>query len=278
MLYPNHPTLSRGIYYATLILLAFPFLLPFIWMLSIALQPSSDIYISPPKWVPDEFTLVNFREAWQLMDIPQLMGNTMLITSFSIIGSLISSSLVGYAFALLPARGKKTIFGLLLMTIMVPGSVTLIPLFLLFSKVNMINSYWPLILPHFFANAFYVFLFRQFFQSIPKNIFEQAEIDGCNPLQAYWHIALPISRPAIAAVIVFVFIGSWNDFLGPLIYLNTTSKYTISLGLSLFQGMYWTQLHYLMPMSVVALIPVFVLFILMQRYLISGITATGLKI
>jgi multiple sugar transport system permease protein len=259
-------------------LLALPFALPIIWMISIALRPSADIYISPPKWIPDELSLENFRNAWQLLDFPHLIGNTIFITCFSILGSLLSSSLVGYAFATLPARGKVAIFGLLLMTIMVPTSVTLIPLFLLFSKVKMINSYWPLILPHFFANAFYVFLFRQYFQVIPKSIFEQAEIDGCNPLQAYWYIALPISRPAAAAVLVFVFIGSWNDFLGPLIYLNTTNKYTVSLGLSLFQGMYWTQLHYLMPMSLLALLPVVVLFIFAQRYLVSGITTTGIKI
>jgi multiple sugar transport system permease protein len=270
--------LSLGLYYGILMLLTIPFAIPLLWMVSIAFRPTADIFTSPPQWIPSELTLDNFRKAWRLLDMTRFIGNTALITGLSIIGSVLSSSVVGYSFAIIPARGKNILFFILLMTIMVPSAVTLIPLYLLFSGINMTNSFVPLILPHYFANAFYVFLFRQFFLGIPKSIFEYAEIDGCNPLQSYWHIALPISRPAMTAVVVFVFISSWNDFLGPLIYLNTADKYTISLGLSMFQGIYYTQLQYLMPLSVVALLPVIIMFFIAQRYLVSGIKTTGIKI
>jgi ABC-type glycerol-3-phosphate transport system permease component len=134
-----------------------------------------------------------------------------------------------------------------------------------------------LILPAFFANAFYVFMFRQFFRSLSPELFENAELDGCNPLMAYWRVALPLSRPALATVAVFAFVSAWNDFLGPLIYLSTNDKYTLSLGLAFFQGTHYTQLHYLMPMSLVALLPTMVLFIIAQRYFIRGIITTGFK-
>jgi multiple sugar transport system permease protein len=160
---------------------------------------------------------------------------------------------------------------------MVPASVTLIPVFVLFSKLGWVNTYLPLIVPHFFANAFYVFLFRQFFRSLPWELFESAELDGCNPLMAYWKIALPLSRPALATVAVFAFIATWNDFMGPLVYLSTTDRFTLSLGLSLFHGLFYTQLQYLMPMSLVALLPVLLLFFIAQRYFVQGIVTTGLK-
>jgi multiple sugar transport system permease protein len=200
-----------------------------------------------------------------------------MVTGLTMLGTMVSSSVVGYAFATLPGRGKNILFGMLLATIMVPAPVTLIPLFILFSKLGWVNSYLPLVVPHFFANAFYVFLFRQFFLSLPPDLFESAELDGCNPLTAYWYIALPLSRPALAVVGVFAFIGAWNDFLGPLIYLSTNDKFTLSLGLSLFQGLYYTQLQYLMPMSLVALLPVLVIYFAAQRYFVQGIVTTGLN-
>ena len=199
------------------------------------------------------------------------------MTGLTVLGTLLSSSLVGYAFATLPGRGKQFLFNLLLATVMVPASVTLIPLFVLFSKLGWVNTYLPLVVPHFFANAFYVFLFRQFFRSLPAELFESAELDGCNPWMAYWRIALPLSRPALATVAVFAFIGAWNDFLGPLVYLSTNAKFTLSLGLSLFQGIYFTQLHYLMPMSLVALLPVLILFLHRPALLCAGHRHDGIQ-
>jgi ABC-type glycerol-3-phosphate transport system permease component len=251
--------------------------MPLLWMLSTAFKPARMVYVSPPQWLPNPVTLENFQRAWGLLDFAGFVRNSLLITGLSLVGTLASSSLVGYAFATLPARGKRLLFNLLLATIMVPTSVTLIPTFILFSKLGWVNTYRPLIVPHFFANALYVFLVRQFFRGLPRELFECAELDGCNPLLAFWKIALPLSRPVLATVSIFAFINAWNDFLGPLVYLSTNEKFTLSLGLSLFQGLYYTQLHYLMPMSLLALLPVMLLFFLTQRYLVQGIVTTGLK-
>jgi multiple sugar transport system permease protein len=279
---PFHRHLTRSLfpglaYYAFLLLLAIPFVLPLLWMISTAFKPAEMVYLSPPQWFPDPVTLENFREAWSLLDFPRFFCNSLWVTGLTMLGTLLSSSLVGYAFATLPARGKHFLFQLLLATVMVPLSATLIPLFVLFSKLGWVNTYLPLIVPHWFANAFYVFLFRQFFRSLPRELFESAELDGCNPLMAYRWIAIPLSRPALATVAVFSFITSWNDFLGPLVYLSTNAKFTVSLGLSLFQGIYYVQLHYLMPMSLLALLPVLVLFLLAQRHFVQGIVTTGFK-
>lgn len=266
-----HLTHSQLWYYLLLVALAIPFSLPLIWMIATAFKTPDSIYSHPLVLLPHPITLENFIEAWRLLDFPRFIVNSLFITGISLVGALISSSLVGYSFAILSGRGKSFLFTLLLSTMMIPTSVTLIPLFIFFSKFGWLDSYLPLIVPQFFANALYVFLFRQFFRSLPAELFESAEIDGCNPWQAFWKIAIPLSRPAIATVAVFSFIGNWNDFLGPLVYLSTTSKFTVSLGLSLFQGIYFTQFHYLVPMSLVALLPVLLLFLFAQRYFIQGI-------
>lgn len=263
--------------YLLLVLLAVPFLLPFVWMVLTALKPAAQIYTDTLSWRPNPPTLRNFTDAWSMLDFPLFIRNSLWITCLSIVGTLLSSSLVGYAFATLPAKHKSLLFAILLATVMVPPSVTLIPLFILFSKIGWVNTFLPLIVPHFFANPFYVFLFCQFYRSMPPTLFESAEIDGCNPLQTYVLIALPLSRPALATVVVFAFIVSWNDFMAPLIYLSSTSKFTLSLGLFLFQGLFFTQLEYLMPMSLVALLPVLLIYIIAQRYYVHGIVTTGLK-
>ena len=253
--------------YLGLTLLAIPFLLPLLAMLSTAFNTPQGVYAVPPQWIPGNLTLDNFRESWRLMDVPGLLRNSALVAAASTVGTVLSSSLAGYAFAFLPARGRRFLFSMLVLTMIVPPTVTLLPQFLLFSKLGWVNTFWPLIVPSLLGNAFYIFLFRQFFRTLPIDLFECAELDGCNPLATYLRIALPLSRPAIAAVAVFAFIGAWNDFLAPLVYLNTNARYTLSLGLSLFQGLYQTQLHYLMPMALVALIPVVALFLVCQPLL-----------
>ncbi len=269
--------LPEAVYYTLLISLAIPFLLPILWLVSTAFKPAEMVYLSPPQWIPNPVTIENLTTAWGLLDFPRFFRNTLWVAGLTVLGTALSSSLVGFAFATLPGRGKGFLFNLMLATIMIPTAVTLIPLFMLFSRLGWVNTYLPLIVPHFFANAFYVFLFRQFFRGLPAELFESAELDGCNPFMTYYRIALPLSRPALATVSVFACIGAWNDFLGPLVYLSTNDRFTLSLGLSLFQGTHYTQLHYLMPMSLVALLPVLLLFLLAQRYFVQGIVTTGFK-
>ncbi len=262
--------LGTGVSWALLAALAVPFLLPFLWMLSTAFKPPALVYASPPTWVPRPPTLRNLREAWALLDLATCAHNSARVSALTVVGTLASSSLVGYAFAVLPARGRNWLFAALLATLMVPAPVTLIPVFIFFSKLGWANTHLPLVVPHFFAHPFFVFLFRQFFRGLPPQLYESAELDGCNPLQTYWNVALPLARPALGTAAVFAFAGAWNDLLGPLIYLSTNDRYTLSLGLALFQGLHYTQLHYLMPMCLVALAPVVVVFLAAQRYLAPG--------
>jgi multiple sugar transport system permease protein len=264
-------------YYLLLALVSIPFLLPLLWMVVTAFKPPAQIYGTGLTWLPDPPTLENFRKAWAMLDFARFFRNSLWITCLSLLGTLFSSSLVGYAFATLPARGKALLFGLLVTTMLLPPVVTLIPLFLLFSQLGWVNTHLPLVIPPFLGNAFYIFLFRQFFLGFPRELFESAEIDGCNPWTSYCRLALPLSGPALATVSIFAFVANWNDLMHPLIYLSTTSKFTLSLGLALFHGLAYTQLEYLMPMSLVALLPVVLLFCVAQRYFVQGIATTTIQ-
>lgn len=265
------PALRAALVVAVLL----PFALPLAWLVLAAFRPAADLLQAPPTWVPDRWTLLNFVEAWRLMDFGRFLANSAFVACLTIVGTVASSSLVGYAFAVLHARGKGVLFALLLATVLLPSAVTLLPTFLLFSELGWVGTYLPLIVPHFFANAFYVFLFRQFFRSVPRELFDAAELDGCTPWTAYWHVALPLARPAVATVAVFAGIGSFNEFLEPLVYLTRESTFTMSLGLAFFQGLHGTQLHYLIPMSLVALLPVAVVFFAAQRVIQRGIVTSG---
>jgi ABC-type glycerol-3-phosphate transport system permease component len=262
----SHWLLGKGLRLLVIGLLAIPFLLPLLWMTATALRPAADLFAAPFRLLPSRLTWDNFSQAWGLLDFRRFIGNTLFVAGMTALASSLSSSIVGYAFALLPARGKDLLFLLMMGTIIVPPTVLLMPQFVLFSRLGWTDSFLPLIVPAFFANAFYVFLFRQFFRTLPSELFESAEIDGCNPLRAYWQIALPLSRPALAAVALFAFIGAWNDFLGPLVYLNSLDRFTLSLGLAMFQGQYPADIQYLMPMSLVAVLPVAAIFLLLQHY------------
>jgi len=274
--------LTKFIAYCCAIVLSVIFLLPFYWMVSTAFKEPALIYRDPPVWIPPRLTLENFRTGLMLMlpSFQKLLGNSTAITLLTIAGTLLSSSVVGFAFATLPARGKRILFALVLSTLMIPYSVTLLPQFIIFARLGWNNTWLPLIVPFYFASPFYVFMFRQFFASIPRDLFDCAELDGCSPLGLYWHIALPLSRPVFATASIFSFLGAWNDLLNPLIYLSDMRKFTLSLGLANFQGSAITpvaQLQDLMPMALLALIPVLIVFFLVQRYFVQGIVTTGMK-
>lgn len=252
-----------------------PFAVPLLWLVLSVLKPVGQFYASPPTLLPSPPSLENLAGAAALVDVPRLLANSTLIAVLSVAATVLSASLVGFAFATLQARGRRILFAILIATILVPPTATLVPQFILFSRLGWVGTYLPLIVPHLGGGAFFVFLFRQWFRNLPANLFESAELDGANPLQAWWYIALPLARPAIAAVAVFAFVGSWNDFLGPLLYLRSPDTFTISLGLAAFQGTYVSSLHFTLALSLVALIPVVAVFAVAQRWIVQGVATGG---
>ena len=263
--------------YIILLAGAFVFLLPFYWMVISALKPSYAVLDFPPRWLPIPLRWANFREALTYVPFGRYTLNTLLITLFSVLGNLFSASLVAYGFARLRAPGKNALFLILLATMMLPYPVTMVPVFVIFSKLGWVNSFKPLIVPTFLGTPFYIFLLRQFFLTLPAELEDAARIDGANTAQILLYIILPMATPAMATVAIFTFQNTWNDFLGPLIYLNDQAHYTITLGLSFFRSTYQTNWSYLMAASLVTMLPMVVLFFFAQRLFIEGISLTGVK-
>ncbi|MEV5967387.1 carbohydrate ABC transporter permease [Kribbella sp. NPDC051952] len=264
--------------YLLLIAGAVPTLLPLIWLVRSALMDSGQIFVSPPQWIPKPFAWDNFSGALTQVPFARYFLNTLVIEAGVLVGTVLSCSLAAFSFARLRWKHKNLVFGILMSGVMLPYAVTLIPTFLFWQKLGLVNTYVPLILPHWFGTGvFNIFLLRQFFLSIPYELDESAYIDGATPFQVYWRIILPLSKPALAVVGVFTFLGVWNDYLGPLIYLNDSDKYTLAMGLASFQGTYTAQWGYLMAAAAVVLLPIVVLFAFAQKYFVEGIALTGLK-
>ena len=271
------PYLHQILVYSLLCLLGAIFLVPFFWMVSTSLKAESQIFVFPPKWIPDPVLWSNYPNAVSAIPFWTYAYNTIFITGFNILGVLISSSLVAYSFARLRWPGRNQLFVILLATMMLPGQVTMIPVFLLFKELGWVNTFLPLIVPAFFGNAFYIFLLRQFFLTIPVDLEDAARVDGCPRLLTYWHVILPLSKPALATVGVFTFMGTWNDFMGPLIYLSSENRKTLALGLQSFVWEHGAEWALLMAVSTMMLLPLLILFFLAQRYFIEGIALTGIK-
>jgi ABC-type glycerol-3-phosphate transport system permease component len=254
------------------------FVLPFLWMLSTSFKPSNEIFIFPPKWIPDTLHFENYTEALALAPFDVYLKNTLFVTLNNVLGNLVSCTLAAYAFARLRARGKNVLFLLMLATLMLPYWVTLIPQYVLFSSIGWTNSFLPLTVPPWFGWPFFVFLLRQFFMTLPRELEEAARLDGASTLGILWHIIVPLSKPALATVAVLAFIGNWNNFLGPLIYLRDEDLHTLAIAVQRFRGAYGNlYYHYMMAVSVLVVIPVILIFFVAQRYLIRGIVMTGLK-
>jgi len=256
---------------------AIVFALPFLWMVRTALMDYAQVQQYPLVWIPNPVRWENFREALGFMDFPILLRNTLFITLFALTGQVLSCSIVAFGFARLEFPGREFLFMVLLSTMMLPAMVTEIPRFILFRHFGWIDTYLPLIVPAYFGSPFFIFLLRQFFKTIPKDLDEAARIDGCSSWRIYWQIMLPLCKPVLAVVVIFGFIWTWNDFWGPLVYLRTADKKTLSLGLQVFQGVYQTYYHYLMAASLVVLAPVLALYVFCQRYFTQGIVMTGMK-
>ncbi|HTA76344.1 MAG TPA: carbohydrate ABC transporter permease [bacterium] len=277
-------------------------MLPVVWMLSTSFKTRTDVFAVPPIWVPDPLHLENYPNAWNIVD-PQtgramfagdsweffgitIQGvnfttyviNTLFISISACVGTTLSAAFVAFAFARLRFPGRGPLWALCLATMMVPAQVTMIPQFVLFKTMGWYDTFWPLIVPAWLGGgAYYIFLMRQFFMTIPYEMDEAAKIDGCTNFGVFWRILLPLCKPALTTVAVFSFVANWNDFLNPLIYLDSNSKKTLALGLTNFVSLYGQDYHLLMAASLIISVPIAVMFLVGQRYFIQGIATTGLK-
>ena len=244
---------------------------PLWWMISTSLKTMAEVMSFPPTFFPESWNWSNYIRTWEAAPFTRYTINTLTITTLVVIGNVLSNSFIAYGFAKIPFRGKNVLFAIVLATMMIPGFVTLIPQYVLFAKLNWVNTYFPLIVPAFFGSAFNIFLLRQFYMTIPNELIEAAKMEGANHFYIWWKIGLPLTKPAIATVAIFSFNGAWNDFLGPLLYLNDENLYTLQIGLQVFKGQLNTQWNYLMAGSLLVLLPVILLFFVFQKYFIQGI-------
>lgn len=258
-----------------LILLSAVFLIPFIWMLLTSVKSMQDVYSN--QVLPTHIFWENYKNAVTQIPFLRMTLNTVVITVLTVIGMVISSTLVAYSMSKIRWRGRTVLFPVIVATMMIPYQVTLIPLYMIWNKLGLIGTIVPLVLPAFFGGAYYIFLLRQFFRTIPDSLLEAAEIDGAGEFRKFWTIVLPLCKPAIASVCIFTFLATWSDFMGPMLYLSDEESYTLSLGLQAFMQQHYVEWGTLMAASAIFTIPVIVLFFFAQKYFIEGITVTGVK-
>lgn len=247
-------------------------LMPTVWMFSAAFSSLTQVLRFPPELWPNPWVWTNFYEGFTFLPFGRYFSNSLYIAFFRVIGQVVAASLAGYAFARLRAPGREFLFVVALSTLMLPYTVLMIPQFVLFKELGWINTYYPLIVPFFGGGAFFIFLFRQFFRGVPEDIFEAARLDGCNYFDIYWRILLPLSLPVVATSVILIFQNSWQDLLGPLIYLNSNNLFTIPLGLATFRSSFGSSpWNLIMAVSIGAAIPPILMFFFGQRLLLSGI-------
>jgi multiple sugar transport system permease protein len=267
--------------YLALLSLCAVILLPLSWMITASLKPDyTPVFTFPPDWFPTEhWEWRNFSRALLRPSTPffRYTLNTLLIVAGNIVGTIFSCSLVAYAFARLRFRGREFLFNLLIITLLIPWQTLMIPQFLMFFHLGWYGTYLPLIVPSFFGNAFFIFLIRQYMRTIPRELESAARIDGCNHFQVFWHIVLPLCKPVLAVCVVFVFLGEWNDLLGPLIYLDSNEKFTVAIGMANLVTSGEPALNLLMAANLIMMIPAVVLYFFAQDKLIGGIASVGLK-
>jgi multiple sugar transport system permease protein len=261
-----------------LVIITVVILFPVFIMLSTSLKALGEIYLFPPTIIPREIHFENYLNAVRKLDFLPYFRNSAFVSGCIVLGTLISSSLVAFGFTRYNVPGKKQLFLVVLSTLMIPYPSLMIPQFVLFNKLHWVDTYLPLIAPSFFGSAYMIFLLRQFFTSISNSLFDAAKIDGCSEFRSYWNIALPLCKPALATVAIFSFIWSWDDLLSPVIYLNTTSKYTLPLLLSSLQSKFTIpQWNTIMVAALLTALPCMLLFLFCQRYFVEGIVTTGMK-
>lgn len=250
-------------------------LLPFFWMLSTSFKQSSELFTYPPTWIPETLEFSNYQDAMTSMPFDRFYFNSLFVASAVTIIQILTSSLAAFAFARLQFRGRDTIFLLYIAALMIPFPVLLIPNFIIVNRLDWLDTYWALIIPPAFS-AFSTFLLRQHFKTLPMDLDEAARIDGATSLRIWWSVILPMSKTAIAAISILIFLNSWNDFLWPLVVTNSDEMQTVPVGLNSFQGQYSVKWNLLMAAAVVAMMPVIIVYALAQKWFIRGITMTGL--
>ena len=271
--------LQHTMVYLLLTIGAIIILIPFAWMVSTSLKPANQIKQFPPIWIPKPILWSNWVNALVIFPIPfsRFVLNSFYYATFSTLGTLASSALIAFAFARLRFRGSRVLFLIVLSTMMLPGQVTMIPLFLLFSKLRWVNTYNPLIVPSFFGSAYFIFLIRQFFATVPLELDDAARIDGCGVMQLFFRIMLPLAKPALGITAIFSFSGAWNDFMGPLIYLSQMKQFPLAMALMFLRGTYRVLWSELMVVSFITMLPPMILFFIAQKFYIQGIVVSGVK-
>lgn len=275
-------TAGRVALYAFATLTAIIFSLPFFWTVASSLKPITEIYVFPPTLFPENIRWANYRDVFTIAPFGLFIWNTVVVTALAMIGQMLSASAVAYGFSRFRFPGRDALFVLVLSTMMLPWQVTIVPTFLLFRYLGWINTFAPLIVPSYFGGgAFFIFLLRQFFMTIPRDLDEAAKLDGASSVRIFWNILLPLSKPALATVAIFSFIQHWNEFIAPLIFLNSTNKFTVSIGLRYFVSNPFESDEpreaILMAASLIVATPPLVLFFTAQKYFVRGIVTTGLK-
>lgn len=268
--------LTKIVTYVALAVLALTMLFPFLWMISTSLMSELEVYQFPPSLLPSTWKWSNYAEALTLQPFGKFFLNTLIVAAASVIGQLVFCSMAAYAFARMRFRWRDKIFGAYLATMMIPAIVTIIPSFLLITKFGWMNTYWALFTPTL-SSVWGIFLLRQFFQSIPRDLEDAARIDGASELTIFWKVVLPLSKPALATLAIFAFMGSWKDFLWPLIVTNRTDMRTVEVGIASFSSMYQTDWPHQMAAAVLVMAPVILVFFIAQKYFVRGITMTGMK-
>ena len=268
---------SRLLFHVLMLVGCVVVLVPFVWMISSSFKTAADVIAFPPSWLPNPLVTDNYPQSLSILPMGTAYFNSFKISTLDTIGGLITCSMAAYAFARLRFPGRDVLFFVVLATLMIPQEVSLIPLYILFKQVHMIDTHWPLILPPVFQNPYGIFLLRQFFRTIPVELEEAARIDGANPWTIYTRIILPLAVPALITLGIFIFLYNWNQFLTPLIYLNSTENFTVPLLLSSYLSDYGSEWGLLMAACTIAMAPLIVVYALGQRYFIEGIALSGLK-
>lgn len=261
---------TKVILYVVLTLVAIYFLFPFVYMLLSTFKTEAEAASFPPTFLPENWNWKNFADAWNAQPFGTFFLNSVVVTVLSALGSMVSCSLVAYGFARFNFKGKNILFMILLSTMMIPWDVTMIPQYMEFKAFGWINTLKPLIIPSWFGSAYYIFLMRQFLMGVPRDFEEAARIDGANAFQIFYRIFLPIMKPSFILVGVLNMLAAWNDYLGPLIFLQDRSKYTLALGLAAFKGVHAEKIIPMLCITTIMIIPPILIFIFAQKYIVEG--------